>query len=121
MADRPTNAPSHTHTEIGAGDATNDSQLEATVIPGQGMADTTVLAAGSTLGPYRILQKLGEGGMGAVYKAQHTRLDKTVAIKVLSQAFVQHPGAVARFQREMKAVGKLEHPHIVRAMDAGEI
>jgi serine/threonine protein kinase len=73
------------------------------------------------LGPYRIEQKLGEGGMGAVYKAVHTRLDKVVAIKVLPHQLTQQAKLVARFEREMKAVGKLEHPHIVRAMDAGDI
>jgi hypothetical protein len=74
----------------------------------------------ATLGPYRLLEKLGEGGMGAVYKALHTRLDKLVAIKVLPADRMQNPAAVARFEREMKAVGKLDHPHIVRATDADE-
>src|SRR5690606_13492072 len=64
--------------------------------------------------------KLGEGGMGAVYKARHTKLDKIVAIKVLPAERMKDKGAVARFEREMRAVGKLEHPNIVRAMDAGE-
>ncbi len=79
------------------------------------------LITGSALGPYRILAKLGEGGMGAVYKARHQHLDKIVALKVLSAAVTNRTDAIARFKREMKAVGKLEHPYIVRAMDAGEI
>jgi serine/threonine protein kinase len=78
------------------------------------------LAAGSTLGPYRIEKKLGEGGMGAVYKATHQHLEKSFAVKVLPPALTQNPDAVARFRREMKAVGKVDHPHIVRATDAGE-
>lgn len=71
------------------------------------------------LGLYELIEKIGQGGMGAVWKARHTKLDKLVAIKVLPQHLMQDPGAVSRFEREMKAVGKLEHPHIVRAMDAG--
>jgi serine/threonine protein kinase len=73
-----------------------------------------------TIREYKLLAKLGEGGMGAVYKALHTRLDKVVALKVLPQGRMRDGGSVARFQREMKAVGRLDHPNIVRAMDAGE-
>ncbi|MCA9175104.1 MAG: protein kinase [Planctomycetales bacterium] len=73
------------------------------------------------LGQYRLLEKLAEGGMGAVYKAKHTRLEKLVALKVVPQWRIREPQALARFQAEMRAVGRLEHPNIVRAMDAGEI
>jgi formylglycine-generating enzyme required for sulfatase activity/WD40 repeat protein/serine/threonine protein kinase len=69
---------------------------------------------------YRLLAKLGEGGMGAVYKAQHTKLRRTVAVKVLPADKVNTPQAVARFEREMQAVGALDHQNIVRAFDAGE-
>ena len=79
------------------------------------------LAVPSSFREYRLLQKLGEGGMAAVYKALHTKLNKLVAIKLLSPSFAHHPERVARFQREMQAVGKLDHPHIVRAMDAGQV
>lgn len=72
------------------------------------------------LGPYRLLAKLGEGGMGAVYKAQHEHLEKLVAIKVLPKAAMNDKAAVDRFRREMKAVGRLHHPNIVTAHDAGE-
>lgn len=72
------------------------------------------------IGPYQLQEKLGEGGMGAVYKAVHTRLRRTVAIKVLSAERVQSAAAVARFDREMQAVGALDHANIVRAFDAGE-
>ncbi len=72
------------------------------------------------IGQYKILAKLGQGGMGAVYKALHTKLDKIVALKVLPEDRLEKPDAVARFGREMKAVGKIEHPHLVRALDAGE-
>ena len=69
---------------------------------------------------YRLLEKLGEGGMGAVYKALHTRLEKIVALKLLPAERMADRAALARFDREMRAVGKLDHPNIVRAMDAGE-
>ncbi len=75
----------------------------------------------SALGQYELLDKLGEGGMGAVYKARHTRLDKIVAVKVLPADRMKDASAVARFEREMRAVGKLDHANIVRAMDAGEV
>lgn len=72
------------------------------------------------VGPYRLLEKLGQGGMGTVFKALHVRLEKVVALKVLSANRTSSAESVSRFAREMKAVGKLDHPHIVRAMDAGE-
>ncbi len=74
----------------------------------------------ATLGQYRLLSKLGQGGMGAVYRALHMRLDKVVAVKVLPRELTSRPDAVARFEREMRAVGKLHHPNIVAAHDAGE-
>ena len=72
------------------------------------------------VGKYTIISKIAQGGMGAVYKALHTKLDKVVALKVLPAERMQHRRAVARFEREMKAVGKLDHPNIVRAADADE-
>ena len=77
-------------------------------------------AVAEQLRDYRLLVRLGQGGMGTVYKAVHTRLDKLVAVKLLPPDRTRDPHAVARFQREMKAVGKLEHPNIVAAHDAGE-
>jgi serine/threonine protein kinase len=74
-----------------------------------------------TLGAYRILEVLGRGGMGIVFKAQHQHLEKTVAIKILPSHVTERPAAVARFRREMKAVGAIEHPNLVQAFDAGEI
>ena len=73
-----------------------------------------------TIREYRILKKLGQGGMGAVYEALHTKLDKLVAIKVLPHDRLNKPDVVARFEREMRAVGKLDHPNIIKAHDAGE-
>jgi serine/threonine protein kinase/protein involved in polysaccharide export with SLBB domain len=70
---------------------------------------------------YQILEELGQGGMGAVYKALHTKLDRVVAIKILTRGRAGDERAITRFEREMKAVGRFDHPHIVRAYDAREI
>jgi serine/threonine protein kinase/WD40 repeat protein len=77
--------------------------------------------AGSQLGPYQLCEKLGQGGMGAVYRAIHAHLDKVVAIKILPPHVIHNPREVERFKREMKAVGKVSHPHVVQAFDAGEV
>ena len=76
---------------------------------------------GAELDVYVLVEKLGEGGMGSVWKARHRKLDKLVALKVLPAHLTSDSAAVGRFEREMKAVGKLEHANIVRAMDAGEV
>jgi len=73
------------------------------------------------LGDYRLVEKLGAGGMGVVYKAVHAELDRVVAVKVLSAGLVDDEEVIARFKREIKAVGQLDHPHIVRAFDARRI
>lgn len=75
---------------------------------------------GSTLGQYELLEPVGGGGMGVVYKALHTRLQQVVALKTMTRAALADPQAQARFQREMAALGGLIHPNIVRATDAGE-
>ena len=81
---------------------------------------STVVGPGSQLGPYQLLDKLGEGGMGAVYKARHAKLGRLVALKVLPPQVLSQPDALSRFEREMKAVGTLSHPNVVQALDAGE-
>src|SRR5262247_2799443 len=63
-------------------------------------------------GPYEIVTLLGAGGMGEVYRARDTKLDRDVAIKVLPDLFVGDPDRVARFQREAKTLAALNHPHI---------
>lgn len=70
---------------------------------------------------YRLLEPLGSGGMGTVYKAVHTRLDRLVAVKLLPARRLCDEQAVARFQREMRVIGQLSHPAIVQATDAGEV
>lgn len=69
---------------------------------------------------YQIEAKLGEGGMGTVYKAVHQRLKKAVALKVLPTHRIGDQPAIARFAREMEVLGQLNHPNIVQALDAGE-
>lgn len=70
---------------------------------------------------YRLLEPLGSGGMGTVYKAVHTRLDRLVAVKLLPARRLIDEQAVSRFQREMRVIGQLSHPAIVQATDAGEV
>ncbi len=78
------------------------------------------LPTGARLGPYEILAALGAGGMGEVYKARDTRLDRTVAIKVLPAHVAADPDLRARFEREARAVAALQHPHICTLYDVGE-
>jgi len=78
------------------------------------------LAAGTRLGVYEIVALIGAGGMGEVYRAKDTRLDRTVAIKVLPQQFAADPDARARFEREGRAISSLDHPHICALYDVGE-
>ena len=78
------------------------------------------LTPGTRLGPYEILSPLGAGGMGEVYKAKDTRLDRTVAIKVLPAHVASNPEARQRFEREARAVSSLNHPHICTLHDVGQ-
>jgi serine/threonine protein kinase/formylglycine-generating enzyme required for sulfatase activity/WD40 repeat protein len=93
--------------------------LRAAGVPAPGSPEG--VSVGKILDGYELLEKLGQGGMGAVWKARHTRLDKVVAIKLLAPQCMGSDAAVSRFRREIRAVGMLEHPHIVRALDAGEV
>ncbi len=78
------------------------------------------LREGEIVGPYQVVNQLGQGGMASVYKAYHAKLDRHVAIKVLHQAFKEDPDFIARFEREAQIVAKLEHPHIVPVYDYSE-
>src|SRR6476660_10316624 len=78
------------------------------------------LTAGSRLGPYESLSLLGAGGMGEVYKARDTRIDRTVAIKVLPETLAGDSQFRDRFDREARAISQLDHPHICTLYDVGE-
>jgi len=77
------------------------------------------LSSGARLGPYEIISAIGAGGMGEVYRAKDTRLDRTVAIKVLPAHLAADPERRARFEREARAVSSLNHPHICALYDVG--
>src|SRR5262249_15730058 len=77
------------------------------------------LQNGSRLGPYEVVSPLGVGGMGEVYRARDTRLERDVAIKVLPQKLASDPEALERFEREAKAVAALSHPNILGIYDLG--
>lgn len=77
-------------------------------------------AEGENIGPYRIIEQLGQGGMATVYKAYHAALDRYVALKVLHPAFLEDQTFTGRFQREARVVAKLEHPSIVPVYDFAE-
>ena len=78
------------------------------------------LSVGNKLGPYEIIGLAGAGGMGEVYKAKDTRLDRTVAIKVLTGMVANNPDLRQRFDREAKAISSLNHPNICILYDVGE-
>ena len=73
------------------------------------------------LGKYRLLESIGKGGMGTVYRAEQPGLNRIVALKVMSSSLLNDQSAVSRFQREMRAVGSLNHPNFVVAHDAGSV
>ncbi|HKA20617.1 MAG TPA: serine/threonine-protein kinase, partial [Blastocatellia bacterium] len=81
--------------------------------------EAMTLATGTRLGPYEILAPLGAGGMGEVYRARDTRLDRIVAIKVLPEPLSSNTELRQRFEREARAVSSLNHPHICALYDVG--
>src|ERR1043165_642298 len=73
------------------------------------------------LGEYLLLDRLGEGGMGQVFKARHRLMDRTVALKVIRKEMLAQSDAVERFHREIRMAAQLDHPHLVRALDAARV
>src|SRR5690242_7404084 len=74
---------------------------------------------GTRLGPYEILSSIGAGGMGEVYRARDTRLNRIVAIKILPEHSADHDGLRERFERDARAISSLNHPHICTLYDVG--
>jgi serine/threonine protein kinase len=79
------------------------------------------LAPGTRLGPYEITGLLGEGGMGEVYRAHDTKLDRAIALKILPDAFARDPDRLARFEREARTLASLNHPNVAQVYDADRI
>ncbi|MDX1582479.1 MAG: serine/threonine-protein kinase, partial [Thermoanaerobaculia bacterium] len=78
------------------------------------------ISGGTRLGPYEIVESIGAGGMGEVWRAKDTRLDREVAIKVLPQGFAENEQFLQRFEREARAISSLNHPHICTLHDVGQ-
>src|SRR5262245_15416182 len=106
-------SPSKNPRRIRAGGATGRAR-NRTIIRA-----SMALQVGSRPGPYEILAPIGTGGMGEVYKARDTRLDRTVAIKVLPERVSANPDLKARFEREARALSGFQHPHICTLYDVG--
>jgi len=87
--------------------------------PGDEEIKPSALVSGTLLSHYKIVEKIGAGGMGEVYRAQDTRLGRDVAIKVLSPHLAATPEARARFEREARTISQLNHPHICTLYDIG--
>jgi predicted ATPase/serine/threonine protein kinase len=83
-------------------------------------APPSALASGTNVGSYQIIELLGAGGMGEVYRARDPRLDRELAIKVLSLALCSHPEALSRFEREARSASSLNHPNIVTIYELGQ-
>src|ERR1700745_3024679 len=77
------------------------------------------LAAGNKLGPYEVVGAIGAGGMGEVYRARDTRLDRCVALKILPAHFSCNPELKSRFEREARTLSSVAHPHICHLYDVG--
>ena len=90
---------------------------------GDGTGDGGVpplLSAGTIVGRYRIIQLIGRGGMGVVYRAEHVDLGTLRALKTLAPELAHHPRARSRFLKEAKAAARIEHPHVVKVFDFGQ-
>src|SRR5512132_446442 len=83
------------------------------------LLSTLTLSPGTRLGPYELVAPVGAGGMGEVYRAKDTRLDRTVAVKVLPAHLSSSPDSRQRFEREAKTISQLSHPHICALYDVG--
>jgi serine/threonine protein kinase len=110
MQENPTNAPTDKTVNC------DTLQLAEVPIVGQEVSSNS----SKSLGHYQIKREIGRGAMGTVYEAVHDQLHRTVALKILPAELAESPKRLQRFQREMAAIGRLEHPNIVLATDAGQ-
>ena len=108
---------------LAAHESTKDflSQPTSQLFAGMLSEDRRELQAGQHVGPYKILSTLGTGGMGEVYHAWDPKLDRPVAIKVLSSTVGSDADGLARFRAEARAISSLNHPHVLVIHDIGEI
>ena len=121
-------SPDEVHSIQGSAEKTDDTAtLYKTLIDAHGVTPWQIkrLEEGETNlkiegGRYLLCEKIGQGGMGAVYKARHLRLNRDVALKMIDPQKVSHPNLIARFHREVKIASKLQHEHVVQALDVGE-
>ena len=95
------------------------ASVQALLASGFGVMAETSLDAGERLGPYEILEQIGAGGMGEVYRARDVRLDRVVALKTLRRPIAPDPVARQRFEREARTISSLNHPHICNLYDVG--
>src|SRR6266446_5072477 len=84
------------------------------------MGQETINSAGQTIGNYDLLEKIAEGGMGAIYKGRHRQTGQVVAIKVMPAHMASNPVLLKRFEQEFRAASRLDHPNVVRALDYGD-
>ncbi|MCY2959770.1 MAG: serine/threonine-protein kinase [Planctomycetota bacterium] len=107
------------HPELGPAERTRLEKLARTLGRGPATAATVGALPFETLGPYRLIARLGAGGMGIVYEAEDVRLGRRVALKVVRPELAGSADTIARFEREARAVAKLRHPSIVTVYEAG--
>ncbi|MBI4477667.1 MAG: serine/threonine protein kinase, partial [Acidobacteria bacterium] len=97
-----------------------DSRIDAPRAPRVASTITMPLASGARLGPYEVIAPIGAGGMGEVYRARDTRLNRTVALKILPPELITTPDVRSRFEQEARAASALNHPNIVTIYDVGD-
>jgi eukaryotic-like serine/threonine-protein kinase len=122
-AAEPANRPEPVHEALTSMDGIAVSQKGAAVSPAKppSSASTTLLQSGTLLGGrYKIVELLGEGGMGAVYKAEDLELDRTIALKVIRAELANNPDILQRFKQEIVLARQITHRNIIRIFDLGE-